>query len=68
MADPYETLGVQKTDSDAAIRSAYRKLAADELKDREAVADQEQDRVVMSGIKERVAEIIFAHPALQRAS
>jgi DnaJ-class molecular chaperone len=27
MADPYETLGVQKTDSDAAIRSAYRKLA-----------------------------------------
>ena len=25
--DPYETLGVQKTDSDAAIRSAYRKLA-----------------------------------------
>ena len=27
MADPYETLGVQKTDSGAAIRSAYRKLA-----------------------------------------
>src|SRR5215467_6826471 len=27
MPDPYETLGVQKTDSDAAIRSAYRKLA-----------------------------------------
>src|SRR4051795_6867048 len=27
MADPYETLGVQKTDSEAAIRSAYRKLA-----------------------------------------
>ncbi len=27
MKDPYETLGVQKTDSDAAIRSAYRKLA-----------------------------------------
>ena len=25
--DPYETLGVQKTDSEAAIRSAYRKLA-----------------------------------------
>jgi len=25
--DPYETLGVQKTDSGAAIRSAYRKLA-----------------------------------------
>jgi DnaJ-class molecular chaperone len=25
--DPYETLGVQKTDSDAAVRSAYRKLA-----------------------------------------
>jgi len=27
MKDPYEILGVQKTDSDAAIRSAYRKLA-----------------------------------------
>jgi len=27
MKDPYEVLGVQKTDSDAAIRSAYRKLA-----------------------------------------
>src|ERR1700756_1337966 len=27
MRDPYEVLGVQKTDSDAAIRSAYRKLA-----------------------------------------
>jgi DnaJ-class molecular chaperone len=27
MKDPYETLGVQKTDSEAAIRSAYRKLA-----------------------------------------
>ena len=27
MTDPYEILGVQKTDSDAAIRSAYRKLA-----------------------------------------
>jgi DnaJ-class molecular chaperone len=27
MTDPYETLGVQKTDSDAAIRAAYRKLA-----------------------------------------
>ena len=27
MADPYEVLGVQKTDSEAAIRSAYRKLA-----------------------------------------
>ena len=27
MADPYELLGVQKTDSEAAIRSAYRKLA-----------------------------------------
>src|ERR1700760_232150 len=27
MKDPYETLGVQKTDSDAAIRAAYRKLA-----------------------------------------
>ncbi|HME25152.1 MAG TPA: J domain-containing protein [Acetobacteraceae bacterium] len=27
MRDPYEILGVQKTDSDAAIRSAYRKLA-----------------------------------------
>src|SRR6478752_4909051 len=27
MADPYKTLGVQKTDSEAAIRSAYRKLA-----------------------------------------
>src|SRR5690349_958158 len=25
--DPYEILGVQKTDSEAAIRSAYRKLA-----------------------------------------
>jgi curved DNA-binding protein CbpA len=25
--DPYETLGVQKSDSEAAIRSAYRKLA-----------------------------------------
>ncbi len=25
--DPYETLGVQKTDSEAVIRSAYRKLA-----------------------------------------
>jgi curved DNA-binding protein CbpA len=24
MKDPYEILGVQKTDSDAAIRSAYR--------------------------------------------
>src|SRR5512142_2575645 len=27
MTDPYEVLGVRKTDSDAAIRSAYRKLA-----------------------------------------
>src|SRR5689334_5885095 len=27
MKDPYQVLGVQKTDSDAAIRSAYRKLA-----------------------------------------
>src|ERR1700761_7380016 len=27
MKDPYEVLGVQKTDSEAAIRSAYRKLA-----------------------------------------
>lgn len=27
MKDPYEILGVQKTDSDAAIRAAYRKLA-----------------------------------------
>src|SRR5579863_487280 len=27
MKDPYEVLGVQKTDSDTAIRSAYRKLA-----------------------------------------
>ena len=27
MRDPYEVLGVQKTDSEAAIRSAYRKLA-----------------------------------------
>ena len=27
MKDPYEILGVQKTDSEAAIRSAYRKLA-----------------------------------------
>jgi DnaJ-class molecular chaperone len=27
MKDPYEVLGVQKTDSDAAIRAAYRKLA-----------------------------------------
>src|SRR5579859_2319914 len=27
MNNPYEILGVQKTDSDAAIRSAYRKLA-----------------------------------------
>lgn len=27
MKDPYETLGVQKTDSEAVIRSAYRKLA-----------------------------------------
>ena len=27
MNDPYQVLGVQKTDSDAAIRSAYRKLA-----------------------------------------
>ncbi|HUB11709.1 MAG TPA: DnaJ C-terminal domain-containing protein [Acetobacteraceae bacterium] len=27
MRDPYEILGVQKTDSDAAIRAAYRKLA-----------------------------------------
>jgi DnaJ-class molecular chaperone len=27
MKDPYEVLGVQKTDSDAAIRQAYRKLA-----------------------------------------
>ena len=27
MTDPYEVLGVQKTDSEAAIRSAYRKLA-----------------------------------------
>ena len=27
MADPYQVLGVQKTDSEAAIRSAYRKLA-----------------------------------------
>ena len=27
MADPYKILGVQKTDSEAAIRSAYRKLA-----------------------------------------
>ena len=27
MTDPYEVLGVQKTDSDTAIRSAYRKLA-----------------------------------------
>src|SRR6185312_2056713 len=27
MRDPYEILGVQKTDSDATIRSAYRKLA-----------------------------------------
>ena len=27
MTDPYETLGVQKTASEAAIRSAYRKLA-----------------------------------------
>src|SRR6185503_16194145 len=27
MKDPYQSLGVQKTDSDAAIRSAYRKLA-----------------------------------------
>jgi DnaJ-class molecular chaperone len=27
MRDPYEILGVQRTDSDAAIRSAYRKLA-----------------------------------------
>jgi DnaJ-class molecular chaperone len=27
MRDPYEVLGVQKTDSDAAIRAAYRKLA-----------------------------------------
>ncbi|MBV9249653.1 MAG: J domain-containing protein, partial [Acetobacteraceae bacterium] len=27
MKDPYEVLGVQKTDSEAAIRAAYRKLA-----------------------------------------
>src|SRR5215472_13507666 len=27
MTDPYGILGVQKTDSDAAIRAAYRKLA-----------------------------------------
>src|ERR1700733_10696046 len=27
MKDPYEVLGVQKTDSEAVIRSAYRKLA-----------------------------------------
>jgi len=27
MSDPYQILGVQKTDSDAAIRAAYRKLA-----------------------------------------
>lgn len=27
MADPYETLGVRRTDSDEAIRKAYRKLA-----------------------------------------
>ena len=27
MRDPYEALGVQKTDSEAAIRAAYRKLA-----------------------------------------
>jgi len=27
MADPYQTLGVQRGDSDAAIRAAYRKLA-----------------------------------------
>src|SRR5271157_644806 len=27
MKDPYEVLGVQKTDSESAIRAAYRKLA-----------------------------------------